>query len=72
MPIVKIQRDINEIKNLIGRYIYYDHQLKRTNWKDDPNYDEGETESTRQAEELWRIREEAIKNGIKPPGKFAD
>jgi hypothetical protein len=72
MPIVKLQRDINHIKNMIGSYIYYDHKNSQTNWKWDPDFDEGETESTRQAEDLWRIRQEAIKHGITPPKKFAE
>lgn len=67
MPIVKLQRDINQIKNMIGQYIYYDHKANRTNWKWDPDFDEGETDLTRDAEEFWRIRQEAIKNGIPPP-----
>ena len=70
-PIIKIQKDINYIKNLIASYMTYNHNTKKSDWKWDPDFDEGESDETRSAEEMWRIRQEAIKNGIPPPEGWA-
>jgi hypothetical protein len=70
-PIGKIQRDIHFIMNMVASYVYWDYETKQTNWKWDADFDEGETEETRQAEEMWRIRQEAIDHGLPPPKDWA-
>ena len=52
------------IKNLIGHYMTYDPKTKQSSWKWDENYDEGETEQTRDAIRLWKTKQDAIKCGV--------
>lgn len=71
MPIVKIQKDIHFIMNMIAQYMTYDHESKTSSWKWDPDYDEGETAETRDAEEMWRIRQDALDHGLPMPDGWA-
>ena len=72
MPIVKIQKDIHFIMNMLATYLYRDEQTHKTTWKWQADFDEGDSQETVDMQEFWQIRDEAIKNGIQPPIEYGN